>query len=358
MTDEFNNEVRLEKPVEEQTVEAPKPTFDGLSNRAALEESLKINREGKDPAEVKVAPTTTEVKQAVQEDLDAPSGFSKDGVEAWKRKDIPAIQKEYRRIYDARTVEITRAQSAERKAKDEADKERGEAKTWRELGKMAAPYIEARGAEGVSPDKAIMEALALINEFKKGDPGTVKAELRKIGIDLDKAPGQPASVSLDPKIEALHATVEELKQEREQEKLQKTAQTFDAAFVELRAQKNRTGEPVFPDLLKFDEDGNEFARRLGSRTSDPYFRSKVLERFPDADFTVLVREAYKAEYGRVSGEPVQVSTQSNQQHIQKSRRASAATPGRIAPRVNDSNLSGKLSKRAALIKAMEIHREH
>lgn len=349
MNEEPSSEVVLEKPVAEQTVEVPK--YDGMSNRAALEESIKIHREGKEPE----APTNREVAQAVTADVEPPSEFSKEAKQAWKNKDIAAIQKEYRRLHDSRTSEISRAQYAEKQARAEAEKERAEAKTWRELGKMAAPYIEARGAEGVSPDKAIMEALALVNEFKKGDPSTVKAELKRIGIDLDKAPTQTTSAP-SPELEALQKTVQELKQEKEKEKFDSVAQTFESAFQVLKAQKTRTGDPVFPDLLLSGDEGNELARRIGSRTSDPYFRKKVAERFPDADFTVLVREAYKAEFGRVSGEPVQVSPNSNQ-HIAKSRRAAAAIPGRTAPRANDSNLVGKLSNRAALTKAWELHRE-
>lgn len=353
MNDVITNEVRLEAPVAEQTVEE-KPKYDGLSNREALAEAVKIHRDGKEPEQ----PTNAEVKEAVQSEIEPPSEFSKEGKEAWRRKDIPAIQKEYRRIHDARTAEITRAQRAEREAREATEKERNEAKTWRQLGDMAAPYIESRAKDGVTPQQAMMEALALINEFKKGDPATVKAELKKIGIDLDKAPAQAATSALDPKIEALQKTVDELKRDKEDQQLQKTVQTFEAIFQTLGSQKTRTGDPVFPDLLDNSEAGIQFARELGSLTQDQRFQAGVLRRFPDADLTVLVREAYKYLGGRVSGEPVKVSTQSNQQHLQRSRRASAASPGRTAPRVNDSNLSGKLSNRAALRKALELHRGH
>ncbi len=352
MTEETpSNDVVLSEPVAEKTIAPEK--FDGLSNREALKESIAYHREGKEPTQG--TPSTTAVQQAVDADIEPPQGFTKEAQEAWKRKDVPAIQKEYRRIREAGLQEISRAQAAERQARADVEKERKEATTWRELGKIAAPYIEARGGEGVTPQQAMMEALALIQEFKKGDPASVKSELKKIGIDLDAAPKTAAQV-ITPEIESLQKTVKELKDERENEKLQQTAQTFESAFTVLRSQKTRTGDPVFPDLLKYDDDGIEFARRLGSRTKDPYFQKQVLSRFPDADFTVLVREAYKAEYGRISGEPVQVSTKSNQQHTDKARRATAANPGRTAPRVNDSNLIGKLSNREAAAKAIEIHR--
>lgn len=355
MTDEITNDVVLEKPVAEQTV--PEAKYDGLSNRDALQEAVKLHRDGKEPE----APTNKEVAQAVHADIEPPSEFSKEGKEAWRRKDIGAIQKEYRRIHDARTAEITRAQQAERQAREVAEKERSEAKTWRELGKMAAPYIEARGAEGVSPDKAIMEALALINEFKKGDPATVKAELKKIGIDLDQAPSQPTAAlpkEVEEKLHSLQEVANEYKKDKEAQQFQRTVETFDTIFRDLTSQKTRTGETVFPDLLDNSEKGIAFAKELGSLTQDQRFQAGVLRRFPDADLSVVVREAYKYLGGRVSGEPVKVSTQANQQHLQRSRRASAATPGRTAPRVNDSNLQGKLSNRAALKKALELHREH
>jgi len=351
MTNEMpTNEVLLEKPVEETTVEAPK--FDGMSNRAALEEAVKIVNEGKERPEKEITsePSRKEVSQAVEADPEPPAEFSKAGKEAWKNKDIATIQKEFRRIHDVRTAEISRAQTEARLAREEG-------KTYRDLAKMAAPYIEARGSEGVSPEKAIMEALALIQEFKKGDPATVKAELRRIGIDLDKAPNQTAVVE-QSKLEALQKTVEELKRDKEQQVFHKTVQTFDTIFAELGSLKTRTGDPVFPGLLDNSQAGIDFARELGSLTSDPGFRALVGRRFPNATETVVVREAYIALGGKVSGAPVTVSTQSNQKHIEKSRRATAAIPGRIAPRVNDSTLSGKLSKRAALAKAIEMHRGH
>jgi hypothetical protein len=356
MTDEIiNNDVQLEAPVPEQPVEET-PKYDGLSNREALTEAMKIHRDGKEPEQ----PTRAEVKQAVQDDPEPPAGFSREGVEAWKRKDITAIQKEFRRIHDARTVEVTRAQTAEKQARAEAERERQEAKTWRELGKMAAPYIEARGQEGITPDKAIMEALALINEFKKGDPATVKSELKKIGIDLDKAPSQPSAAvppELAQKIETLQQVAEEYKREKEEHKFQQIVSTFDSVFGRMLSQKTRTGETVFPDLLDNSDAGQRFASELGSLAADARFQAGVRRRVPDATFDTIVVEAYKYLGGKVSGEPAKVSTPSNQ-HLQRSRRASAASPGRTAPRVNDSNLSGKLSNRAALQKAFEIHRGH
>ena len=350
MSDEIlSNNVNLEAPVKETTVEAPKA--DGLSNRAALEESIAIHRDGKEPGAEPEAPTNKEVAQAVQADPEPPAEFSAAGKAAWKSKDIGGIQKEFRRIHDGRTAEISRAQRAEREAREEG-------KTYRELAKIAAPYIEARGSQGVTPEKAIMEALALINEFKKGDPATVKAELLKIGIDLDKAPAQSATAMSNPEIKALQESVNELKKDKEDQVFQRTVQTFDTVFKNLSSQKTRTGECVFPDLLDTSEEGKQLAFEIGSLTKDRAFVDRILRRFPDADLTVVVREAYKARGGRVSGEPVKVSTETKQQHIERSRRATAALPGRVAPRVNDQNLRGKLSNRAALMKAIELNREH
>ena len=355
MTDEIiDNQVRLEAPVPEQTVE-DKAKFDGLSNREALEKAVEIVRDGKETEpKTPQQPTKQEVSRAVEAEPEPPSEFSSAGKAAWKSKDIVGIQKEFRRIHDSRTAEITRAQRAEREAREEG-------KTYRELARMAAPYIEARGTEGVTPEKAIMEALALINEFKKGDPATVKAELKRIGIDLDKAPTQAtASIpgELKAELEDLQKFKDEYKREKEEQQFQRTVQTFDTIFQSLTSQKTRAGESVFPDLLDNSEKGIAFARELGSLTQDRRFQDGVLRRFPDANLETVVREAYKYLGGKVSGEAVKVSPQSNQEHIKRARRAAAATPGRTAPRVNDSNLSGKLSNRAALQKAIELNREH
>ena len=344
MIDELNAESTVETPAVEQAAESTPAESTGLSGREAIAESLKRHRE----APQSTQPTDREVVQAVNADPEPPAEFTAAGKAAWKNKDLSAIQKEYRRIHDSRTAEVSRAQKAEREAREDA-------KTWRELGKMAAPYIEARGAEGVTPDKAIMEALALVNEFKKGDPAQVKAELLRIGIDLDKAPEQTGR-ELDPAIEALQKRVDELTSREQQQEFEKTRQSFDVVFNNLLAQKNRTGSPMFPDLLDDSEAGQKLAGDIGSLASNPVFINGVRRGFPDADFSIVVREAYKAAGGRVSGDTATVSAQNQQRHLEKSRRASAAVPGRTAPRVNDSNLAGKLSNRAALAKAWELHK--
>lgn len=353
-----NNEATIETqntaPVVTETVEAPQEEkFDKLSNRDAMEKAISEKREPRTIDEPKpeapATPTAKEVKQVVADEPEPPSEFSADGKKAWKEKNITGIQKEYRRLHDSRTQEITRAQKAEREA-------RMEGKTWRELGEKLKPYIEARGLEGVPPDKAMMEAIDLIQEFKRQNPATVKAELRKIGIDLDKAPDQSANSTPDPKLDTIQTRLDALEREKAVNELKKVENVFATVFDTLGAQKNRTGEPVFPDLLDNSEEGKELARAIGSRTQDPAFQARILRRFPGADFTVLVREAYRAEGGRVSGEPVQVST-SNQKHIDKSRRAASSTPGRVVARNESSSLIGKLSRRAAIARAIEEDRE-
>lgn len=348
MNQEIENKEVVETPTEDKS--------DKLSNREALELAISEKREVREsPQELRPVienqPTQKEVKQAVEADIEPPAEFSAAGKKAWAEKNLPEIQKEYSRIHHARTQEITRAQKAEREAREDA-------KTWRELGKMAAPYIEARGTEGVTPQQAMMEALALIQEFKKGDPATVKAELKKIGIDLD-SPNTHSSKNIDEsKINTLQERLERLESEREAQRLQSTVQTFESVFNNLASQKTRTGEPVFPGLLDNSESGIEFARELGSLTQDQRFQAGVLRRFPNADFSIVVREAYKYLGGKVSGEPVTVSTSTQTKHIEKSRRAAASTPGGIVRRNDTSSLVGKLSNRAALARALEEQQEH
>lgn len=327
--------------------------FDKLSTRDALERVMKERAEAKaDAPSVQEEPTKAEVKEAVEADLEPPSEFSAAGKQAWKEKNIAGIQREFRRIHDARTQEITRAQRAERETLEKA-------RPWMSLGEKAAPYIAARGKQGVPPETAMMEALALVDSFKSSDPATVKAELKKIGIDLDKASGAPA-VALPPEVtqrlDTLQRTTEDLIKERETRRFQEVAQSFESIFKTLGSQKTRTGEPVLPDLHDNSEAGAQFAREIGSLTADERFRAGVMRRIPDADESKIVLEAYKFLGGRVSGPPVGVST-SNQQHVEKSRRAAASTPARPVNRGDSSNLIGKLGQRAAIERAIAESRE-
>lgn len=336
--------------------------FDSMSNSGALKEAIKIHtapkEEANTPEKLASAPTNKEVQAAVEADIDPPPGFNREGVEAWKKGDIKGIQKEFKRLRDGGIQEISRANGEADRARLAERKAREEAKSSQDIDIIAKPFIDAAIARGQTRAQAISNVFGLVSALQKADPDTAKAELKNIGIDLDKAKGQTvvSNPALEAKIDALQKRQDDLEKEKETREYNQLAQTFDSVFKNLSALKTRTGEPVFPDLLDTSEEGNEFFRRIGSRTKDPYFRNKVLSRFPDADFTVLVREAYKAEMGRISGEPVQAS--SNKQQIDKSRRAAASTPGRIVTRNEHSNLIGKLGNKEAIRAARAYHREH
>jgi hypothetical protein len=202
----------------------------------------------------------------------------------------------------------------------------------------------------------MMEALALIDSFRKADPGTVKAELQKIGIDLDAAPGTTNQNPLShPEIKTLQETVTALVNEREARIRQESATQYTQSIGQLASLKTRTGDPVFPGFHDASEAGIQFAKELGSLTREPLFVNLVLRRIPNATHLDLVREAYIQLGGKVSGAPVTVST-SNQTHIEKSRRAAASTPGRPSSPRNSSAQIGKLDRKEAIRAAIAEHR--
>jgi hypothetical protein len=324
---------------------------DKLSNREALQKAITEVREI-EPEPQKESPTPKETKQIVDADPEPPSEFTAEGKEAWKNKDIRGIQKEYQRINTSRLQELSRAQTAEKQAREEA-------KTWKQLGEMAKPYIEARGQEGVTPDKAIMEALALVNEFRKANPATVKQELKRLGIDLDKAPENQVAIpkEVEEKINHLQNVTDQLHKEREAQRLEAVAVNFDTAFKYMASQKDRTGQSIFPDTPDNSEKGIELASNIGSLIRDPKFQQGVSRRIPDADFNTLVVEAYKFLGGRVTGEAVKVSEKNNQQQVEKSRRAAASAPSKTVARNDEKNLVGKLDRRAAIARAINEYRD-
>lgn len=318
------------------------PKLDSLDRKDAIREAIaKHSGEKKEAPAPTEQPTATEAKTAVDDpDIEPPQEFSAEAKQAWRNKDYKRVNQEYRRLHDARTAEISRAQIAVRDANNEA-------KTWRQLGEVAKPYIEARGGEGVTPQQAMMEALALIDSFKKADPATVKSELKKLGIDLDAAPGSSTPNPLShPEIKTLQETVSALVNEREARIRQDRVNEYSQAFAQLASLKTRTGDPVFPGFYDGSEAGMQFAAKLGSLTREPVFIDMVRHRIPNATKIDLVREAYIQLGGKVSGAPVTVST-SNQQ-TEKSRRAAASTPGRpSSPRTSSSQI-GQLDRKAAI----------
>ena len=360
MTDELQNEATIEKPVAEEVADT---ATDKLSNRDALAKAIEERREsrtaGDQPSERSTqaaAPTNTEIKAAVKAGVDAPSEFSKEEKEAWDRGDIAGIQKAYRRVHDGRTVELTRAQRAEREAREAAKAAQNEGKTWRTLGDRLSPYIERRGKEGVAPDVAMMQLADLLEALKKESPETTRAELKRLGINLDGS-STTGSSALEEKISGLQAKVDSVLLEKEQRETEKVVSEFTTSINTLAALKTRTGESVFPGFQDVSEAGRQFAAELGSLTREPWFIHGVRRRIPQASHIDFVREAYLHLGGKVSGEPVSVS-HDNKQQAEKSRRAAASTPGRSAARNDSSNLAGKLSTRAALARAIAESREH
>lgn len=354
---EVNQEV-VEQPIAEPTPHEQvqqEPKEEGLSNREALQRAISEKREpptlGEEKKETLTDTSTkAEIKEAVAESPEPPSEFNNQEKEAWKKGDIAGIQKAFKRLTDSRTKELTRAQKAEREALERV-------KPWQRLGEVAEPYIKAQGDLGVTPDQAMINALALVNAMRaeNKNPAAIKAELKKNGIDLD---AEGSTATDQSKLDALQRTVDTLIEEREAQVYNQVRGVFSNAFEKLATQKTRTGEPVYPDLFDASEAGQQFAADIGSLTKDPRFVQGVTRRIPDADHSVLIREAYKYLGGRVSGEAVTVSTNDQQKHIEKSRRAAASTPGRVATRNDSSNLTGKLSNRAALARALAESREH
>lgn len=340
-----------------------------VTNREALKQAIEKHRpevefKKSDKTELKdKEPSKSKIQASVDNEDPAPSEFSAAGRNAWQNKDIKGIQAEFRRLHDSRTQQIGKLTTERDRAIQEANKEKGEAKTWRELGQMASPYIEAQGLKGVTPQQAIMNALGLITAFQKADPATAKAELKALGIDLDKAPTGESSPTSIPKeyqekIDSLQKWKTDTESKLRDQEFQGVVSNYEKAYKELDSLKTRTGEKVFPDLLGeafcSTEEGKLFHAELGSITKDPIFIKGVFRRFPNADFTTVVREGYLALGRKVAGAPVTVST-NNQTDINKKIRASASSPGKPVPRTDASSLKGKLGTRAAMAKALEIH---
>lgn len=327
-------------PVETPVVEK------GLTGREALEKSIAEHRE---PKEAAPAPTAKEVTQAVEADIDPPSEFSSKGKEAWKNKDIRGIQEEYKRVNTSRTQEVSRAQS-------EAQRLQNESRSYKDLASKIAPYIEARGKEGTTPEQAMMEAVALVDQLKKGKKQSL-ADLKALGFEFTDDSAGNATSALEAKIDALQKSHDQLLQNEKARGFENVVGQFQSSFQELGGQQTRTGQPVFPDLFDETEKGKQLATDIGSLASDNRFIAGVTRRFPGATHAIICREAYKYLGGQVVEESAKVSKEPNQD-IHKKRRAAASTPGRNVPSADSRALVGKLSNRAALAKALEENREH
>jgi hypothetical protein len=328
------------------------PKRDGMSQREAIRAAIAQHGDPSDTMNDGTArggkPTPVQVKDAIDDEVAPPAAFSAEAKEAWRNKDYKRVNQEYDRLFRARDQEVGRVHTRERQLEQEN-------KTIKELADKVKSYLAVRGDE--APDEMkIVQALQLVNELRKGDAASVKAELKKAGIDLDKAVAQTNQP--EEKITTLQERLERLERDKETQVYEKAVQTFGAVYQKLSSQKNRTGDPVFPDLLDDSPSGIQFGHDLGSLTQDPKFQAGVLRRFPDADLVTVTREAYKYLGGRVAGEVAKESPKSNQQHIIQSRRAAASTPGRATSTKSSSDLIGKLSRKAAIRAAIAESEGH
>lgn len=341
----------IEQPIEE-TVAPTEVKPESLSSRDALQHAMEVNKTPVVEKQLEI-PTAKEVKAAVDVDPEPPSSFSDKGKDAWKRKDIRGIQEEYRRVDTSRTQEITRAQN-------EAQREREANKPYRELAQKLAPYIQARGDSGTTPEQAMIEAVALVNGLKS-DKKAAKVELERLGfkVSIDED-GKPAPVNINdhPEITSLRKDLNTLLDEKRLQEHTNRVQMFAQVFDHLGSQKTRTGQHVYADLAPGSEKGEQMSKELGSLSQDVGFRNLVLRRFPNANENTFAEQAYISLGGKIAGEPLKESPKNNQEQITKQRRAAASSPGGIVSRNGTESLVGKLSDRAALAKAIELNREH
>ncbi len=346
------NENETEKP---QDVNPPAETVsDKLPRREALAKAISEHRETQPAAApapaaaADPAPTAPEVRAAVDADVEPPAEFSPAAKEAWRNQNYKIVQQEYRRIHDLRTQEVTRAQREAREAQQKVEPAT-------KLIDSVRSYLTLRGDGSVPTEQQVAEAVQLVQELKRNPKGA-RAELERLGFDFT---GDGAARIDDTKIVALQKQIEALQQKEQARTFDSVREQFTASFAKLGAEKTRTGDPVFPDLFDPSEAGKQFATDLGSLAADARFVQGVLRRIPDADHSVICREAYKYLGGRVSGsETSQSSVSKSTSDIDKKRRAAASTPGPVAPSRNGDALKGKLSRRAAIQKAIEEQREH
>lgn len=327
--------------------------FDGLSNRDAIKKAIQVHREGKpadtEPQKASETPTKAEVKQDLADDLEPPSGFNKQEIEAWKAKDMKGIMQGYTRLSKLR-------QQATNQALTDRDKAYQEVKPWKDLDPVVKPYIEARQKEGVTMHQAVKEALDLVVALRNGKPDEVKKALEQAKINLDESSGGEKKFDDSP----LQNRIQTLEQIIERQETSKLASAYDQVFRELGALKTRAGNPAFPEFTfqPGDENGNQLAAAIGSSTRDPAFIAGVRRRIPDADFKTVVLEAYKFHGGKVAGAPiVEASQNDNQKHFERARRAASSAPARQASRNDKSSMIGKLSNTAAIKQALIDHRE-
>jgi hypothetical protein len=329
---------------ENKVEESTEVKADSLSNREALQHALEVTQE-----KTAEAPTVKEVKAAVDADIEPPQGFSKEAQEAWRAKDYKKVNQEFVRLSQTRGQEVTRAQNAEREAREDAKKAR-------EYSDAIKPYIEDRLVnEGVPKEKAALDAIKLAHALRT-DRAAAKVELEKLGFVFAPDGAEPNKVD-DSKITTLQERINALEGDKNTREYQAHVQLFEHTFSTLGSQKTRTGDPVYPGLLDESESGAQFARELGSLTKEPLFRQLVLRRIPNATHIDLVREAYIQLGGKIATDTVRVS-KNNPQHIDKARRAAASSPGGTVSRDGNESLVGKLSNRAAMKKALEISQEH
>ena len=356
-----------ENVTENKEVDATKGQEKGLSLRDALEVAHEATKpEAKVETEIPKDISSKENEQSAQKDVSEPDGdlpakreqprFQAPG--EWtpeERADFesstPKQQEATLRLYKGRVNKL-----------EEIKREAADLQWAKDLAKEVEPYLKAVGGKKKAHE-ALIDALKMRREFDEGDPKQAARDyLNAKGIPIPKELLEDADSSKisDEKIIPLQKDLDAVKLRLAQEDHAKVTSVLSQAWQGFERAKNAAGTPKFPDVNN-TESGIKLSSTIGSLVRgdtdlSKQFIASVRNRIPDADFHVLLSEAYRFSGGRVDDSEAP-KTQSTQKHIAKSSRAASSVPGRGAQSTSSGPVKTYKSRREATAAALAEIRE-
>lgn len=239
----------------------------------------------------------------------------------------------------------------------------------KELADSMGPYLRAVGVDQPS-EVALKKALKMWREFEDGDPRAAAAaylRAKKVAVPKEleaAAEGDGSAKVPDSQISALQTEVNNLKQEREQEKRSATAAVLQQEWGTFESSKNGAGASKYPDINNTDA-GLKLSRNIGSLVCgttelSKQFIANVKDRIPDLTYGKLLEEAYRYLGGRVDDSQAtrtQESPEEKKRHLVQSSRAAASVPGRGVGFAGGSAVKKFATRREALAYAIQQSKE-
>lgn len=259
------------------------------------------------------------------------------------------------RIHNNRTAKLEEI----KREKEEAKREKQELDWLKNIATQVNTAAKTRGEQGIDTD-TLYKAVKFYNETNANPQQAFRAVLEAKGLKVPQEllEVQENKSASDPNISALQSEIKALKDRQAQEDVLRAQAVIAESWQHFERQKNAAGSPKYVDVLGNSEAALKLQSQIVSLVCGDSPLSKqiaeiVKARNPEATYLDAYDYVYRMYGGQVDESSTPKTQEPQQQHIQRSNRASASVPGRGGSGANGS-APKKFSRDGALEYAFQV----